>query len=59
MRRLVRSDGFISKKAFIISGLLRSEARQIAWDLDRLPVEIIERWERDNIWQTFYDERRT
>ena len=59
MRRLVHSDGFLSKKAFILSGLLRSEARQIADDLSRLPVEIIRRWERDNIWHTFYGERQT
>ena len=59
MRRLVLSEGFLSKKAFILSGLLRSEARQIADDLSRLPVEIIRRWERDKIWHTFYGERRT
>jgi ribosomal protein L11 methyltransferase len=58
MRRLVHSDGFVSKKAFILSGLLRSEAKQIVDDLSRLPVEIVERWERDNIWHTFYGERR-
>jgi len=58
MRRLVRSDGFLSKKAFILSGLLRSEARQIADDLNHLPVEILRRWERNNIWYTFYGERR-
>jgi ribosomal protein L11 methyltransferase len=58
MRRLVHSEGFLSKKAFILSGLLRSEARQIASDLSRLPIEIIRRWERDNIWYTYYGERR-
>jgi len=59
MRRLVHSDGFLSKKAFILSGLLRSEARQIADDLSRMPVDIIRRWEQGNIWHTFYGERRT
>ena len=58
MRRLVHSDGFLSKKAFILSGLLRSEARQVADDLSRMPLEIIQRWERDDIWHTFYGERR-
>jgi ribosomal protein L11 methyltransferase len=58
MRRLVHSDGFLSKKAFILSGLLRSEAGQVAADLSRLPVKTVERWERDNIWHTFYIERR-
>lgn len=58
MRRLVQSEGFLSKKAFVLSGLLRSEARQIAHDLSLLPVNVIERWEQDNIWHTFYGERR-
>ncbi len=58
MRRLVGSEGFLSKKAFILSGLLRSEARQIADDLSRLPVDIIRRWDRENIWHTFYGKRR-
>jgi ribosomal protein L11 methyltransferase len=56
MRRLVRSDGFLSQKAFILSGLLRSEARQITDELSRLPVKIVEQWNRDNIWHTFYGE---
>jgi ribosomal protein L11 methyltransferase len=58
MRQLVRSEGFLSKKAFILSGLLRSEARQIADDLSHMPVNIIRRWEQNNIWHTFYCERR-
>jgi ribosomal protein L11 methyltransferase len=58
MQRLVRSEGFLSKKAFILSGLLRSEARQIEYDLTRLPVEIIHRWEQNNIWHTFYGEKQ-
>jgi len=58
MHRLVRSEGFLSKKAFILSGLLRSEARQVAEDLARMPVEVIRQWERGGIWHTFYGERR-
>jgi ribosomal protein L11 methyltransferase len=58
MGRLVRSEGFLSKKAFILSGLLRSEAKKIEDDLSRLPVDIIQRWGQDNIWHTFYGETR-
>jgi ribosomal protein L11 methyltransferase len=54
MRRLVNDDGFLSKKRFILSGLLRSEARNIADTLARRPVKIIKQWTHDGIWHTFY-----
>ena len=57
MQNLVKSEGFLDKKSFVLSGLLRSEAKQIANDLSDLPVRIIRRWERDSIWHTFYGER--
>jgi hypothetical protein len=47
-------DGFLSKKRFIVSGLLRSEARDIAGTLARRPVKIIKQWTHDGIWHTFY-----
>jgi ribosomal protein L11 methyltransferase len=58
MRHLVASEGILSKGAFVLSGLLRSEARQIAGMLSCLPVEIVQWWEQGNIWHTFYGERR-
>jgi len=48
------ADGFLSKKRFILSGLLRSEARDIAGTLARRPVKIIKQWTHDGIWHTFY-----
>jgi len=46
--------GFLDKKRFILSGLLRSEAKAIADSLARHPVKILKRWARDGIWHTFY-----
>ncbi|MBT3312360.1 MAG: methyltransferase [Desulfobacterales bacterium] len=53
MKKLIISDGFLFSKFFILSGLMRSQARVIADILDKLPVEIIKTWERDGIWNTF------
>jgi ribosomal protein L11 methyltransferase len=54
MRRLLVADGFLAKKRFVLSGLLRSEARAVRQDLQRLGVKILETWEQDGIWTTFY-----
>lgn len=50
---LIRSEGFLNKKCFVLSGLLKSEAKEIEFQLSKLPVKIIERWERNGIWHTF------
>ncbi|MGB9442922.1 MAG: 50S ribosomal protein L11 methyltransferase [Desulfobacterales bacterium] len=54
MRHLINTQGFLDKKRFILSGLLRSEAKDIADRLARQPVKIIKQWTRDGIWHTFY-----
>jgi ribosomal protein L11 methyltransferase len=54
MRHLVNTKGFLDKKRFILSGLLRSEAKHIADSLARQPVKVIKQWTRDGIWYTFY-----
>ena len=54
MRHLINAEGFLEKKRFILSGLLRSEAKEIADNLARHPVKIIKQWTRDGIWHTFY-----
>ena len=54
MRALLDSNGFYRKRWFVLSGLLRSEAR---WVLNRLtsePVDIIEKWQHDGVWSTFF-----
>jgi ribosomal protein L11 methyltransferase len=54
MKNLVRATGFLKKKRFILSGLMRSEAEQIESILAELPVKILRRWDQDGIWHTYY-----
>ena len=54
MRELVLSDGFLQKKQFILSGLLRSQASDLAGIIAKLPVKIQKMWTQDGIWHTFY-----
>ncbi len=54
MRRVVNDSSFLAKKRFIFSGLLRSEARDIASILERHPVRILKQWTNEGIWYTFY-----
>jgi ribosomal protein L11 methyltransferase len=54
MQHLVNSSGFLAKKHFILSGLMRSEAKDIGGRLARQPVKILQQWAHDGIWHTFY-----
>ena len=54
MRRLVTDKGFLAKQRFILSGLLRSEAKEIINILARQPVTIIKKWTYEGIWHTIY-----
>ena len=56
MRYLVMAPGFREKKQFILSGLLRSQAREIEQLLNRVGAKILHRWAQDGIWSTFYGE---
>ena len=57
MRQIINSEGFLAKKRFIISGLLRSQAKEIAGSLANYPVKILKHWTRGGIWHTFYGKR--
>jgi ribosomal protein L11 methyltransferase len=54
MRRLLPAPGFSAKKRFILSGLLRSEARDVRQKLESMGSSILETWEQDGVWSTFY-----
>jgi len=54
MRHVVSAPGFFAKKRFILSGLLRSEARAIADRLAAGPARILKQWSHEGIWHTFY-----
>ena len=54
MRQLVNDSGFFTKKNFILSGLLRSEAKGIVDVLARHQAKIIKQWTHEGIWHTIY-----
>ena len=56
MREMVHSKGFLQKRQFILSGLLRSEAKALAETLEKLPLKVQKMWTGDGIWHTFYGE---
>ncbi len=52
MEELVRTDGFLRQKWFVLSGLLGSEVKKILAYLATRPVLILKRWNQDDIWHT-------
>ncbi len=55
MRQLVAAPGFSLHKQFVLSGLLRTQAREIMARLQQQrSVQIIRTWDRDNTWYTIY-----
>jgi len=53
MKHLTASLNFYNKKWFILSGLLRSQARDVSFNLSQNRIHIIKTWECDGIWHTF------
>jgi len=53
MKRLTASQGFFNKKWFILSGLLRSQAKEVRFSLLQKGVKIIKNWEYNGVWHTF------
>lgn len=56
MRHIIAGKGLQVAKQFILSGLLRSQASKVEARLASGPAKILEKWERDGIWTTFYGE---
>lgn len=54
MKNLIDAPGFGTKRFFILSGLLRSEAKDIRLRLERTPARLIESWEQGGVWHTFF-----
>jgi len=53
MKDLIDSERFLGHKWFILSGLLRSQAKTVEDQLRRLPVDIVSTLQTDGIWHTF------
>ena len=56
MQKLIRTEGFSTRKHFILSGLLRGDAKQIRIELERKRARILKSWTHEGIWHTFYGE---
>ena len=54
MKRLLKAAHLRPGRLLVLSGLLRSEAREVAGQLSDLGVQIQRQWTRDGIWHTFY-----
>jgi ribosomal protein L11 methyltransferase len=53
MKELIGSELFLGHRWFILSGLMRSQAKAVEEQLRRLPVSIISIMQNDGIWHTF------
>lgn len=53
MRHLIASPAFYEKKWFVLSGLLRSQARYVEEIFSYSAARIVQRWTGDGIWYTF------
>lgn len=52
MHDLIRSRGFFTPKWFILSGLLRSEAKAVVEHLQTRPVKLLRQWDNSGVWHT-------
>ncbi|UCF91705.1 MAG: 50S ribosomal protein L11 methyltransferase [Desulfobacterales bacterium] len=53
MQRLINFGGLRGGKNFILSGLMRSQAKDVLARLAQYPVKILKTWTCDGIWYTF------
>jgi ribosomal protein L11 methyltransferase len=56
MLRVMESAGFRQKRRFILSGLMRSDAKEVRRRLELLGIRIAGEWAQDGIWHTYYAE---
>jgi ribosomal protein L11 methyltransferase len=56
--RLLQKEGFCQKERLIISGLMRSQYRDIKTQLGRYDFRIVHEWDSDMTWFTMLAEKR-
>ncbi|MFC1895589.1 50S ribosomal protein L11 methyltransferase [Thermodesulfobacteriota bacterium] len=54
MQRLLKQDAFLDKKSFVLSGLMRSEVRDVMQVLGAMPVTVCRVWAHDSTWYTLW-----
>ncbi len=58
MLRMMDAPGFRRKPRLILSGLMRSEAKEVRRRLSLQGICILEEWVQDGIWHTYLAERK-
>jgi ribosomal protein L11 methyltransferase len=54
MLKIVDSPEFRRKRRFILSGLMRSDAKEVRRRLSLQGIHVAEQWVREGIWHTYY-----
>ncbi len=57
MLNLIHSQYFMDHKWFVLSGLLRSEAKDISDQLTKYPIKLLNVWNSNGVWYTFLGKR--
>ena len=53
LHRLISAENLTGKTWFVLSGLLRTQARDVEHQLAQMPVDLLRRWECEGTWFTF------
>ncbi|KPJ78524.1 MAG: hypothetical protein AMJ54_03350 [Deltaproteobacteria bacterium SG8_13] len=53
LQQLITTENLVGKSWFVLSGLLRSQARDVEHRLARLPVTVLRQWECGGTWFTY------
>ena len=59
MRHIIQNPGFLKQKWFLLSGLMRSQAKEISTLRASLPVLVLKKWDADGVWTTILGITRT
>jgi len=51
---MMDAPGFRQKPGCVLSGLMRSDAKEVRRRLALLGMRIVEEWVRDGVWHTYY-----
>jgi len=54
MLQMLDAPGFRQKPGCILSGLMRSDAKEVRRRLSLLGLRIVEEWVQDGVWHTYY-----
>lgn len=53
LQQLITEENLAGKRWFVLSGLLRSQAKDVEHRLMRLPVTLLRKWECEGTWYTY------